>query len=175
MKIAVVSYSLTGNNEALAQSIAAEFGAEHVKVTEQKPRTMGTIIADLIFRRTPQVQPAPAKLDHFDLILFSGPVWIGQVATPLRAYFKHLKSHRRRYAFISINGGADGPNTKIADELEQRAGAKPVALLDLHIADLLPPDPQPTRKMTSAYRVNASDVGKLTAAVVKVIQPVPLL
>jgi len=46
-------------------------------------------------------------------------------------------------------------------------GIEPVALLDLHIADLLPPDPKPTRQMTMDYRLGGGDAEKLTRAVVK--------
>jgi multimeric flavodoxin WrbA len=170
MKIVVISYSLTGNNEALANSIAEEFAAEHIKITEPKPRTMGSIILDLIFNRTPQVQPIPERLENYDLILFFGPIWMGQVATPLRAYLKHLKTNLRRYAFISIGGGADGPNPKLAGELKKRVGTEPVALINLHIADLLPSDPKPVRKETMSYRINNGDIKKLTNIIVKTVR-----
>ena len=174
MKIVVISYSLTGNNEALASSIAKEFAAEHIKIKEPKPRTMGSIFLDLIFSKTPQVQPIPDRLENYDLILFFGPVWIGQVATPLRAYLKHLKTNPRRYAFISLSGGADGAgsNPKLAVELKKRVGTEPVAVIDLHIADLLPPDPKPTRKDTSAYRINNGDNKKLTDTIVKTVREI---
>ena len=170
MKTAVISYSLTGNNEALANSIAAEFAAEHIKITESKPRTMGAIILDLLFNRTPQVNPIVDKVEANDLVLFVGPVWMGQVATPLRAYFKHLKARLGQYAFISISGGADGANPKLAGELNKRVGKEPAALIDLHIADLLPSDPKPVRKDTSAYRLNDRDVKSLTNTIVKTLR-----
>ena len=170
MKIVVISYSLTGNNEALANSIAEEFAVEHIKITEPKPRTMGSIILDLIFNKTPQVQPIPDRLENYDLILFLGPIWIGQVATPLRAYFKHIKTNPCRYAFISISGGADSDNPKLAGELKKRVGKEPIALIDLHIADLLPFDPKPTRKVTSAYQLNNEDIKKLTDTIVKTVR-----
>jgi flavodoxin len=34
MKPIVISYSLTGNNQALATSIATELSAEHIKINE---------------------------------------------------------------------------------------------------------------------------------------------
>jgi hypothetical protein len=170
MKIIVISYSLTGNNEALAKSIAEEFSAEHIKISELKHRTMGSIILDLIFNKTPQVQPIPDRLENYDMILFVAPVWIGQVATPLRTYLKHLKTNPCRYAFISISGGADGANPKLAGELKKRVGKEPIALIDLHIADLLPSDPKPTRKDTSAYRLNKVDIKKLTDTIVKTVR-----
>jgi hypothetical protein len=170
MKIIVVSYSLTGNNDALATSIAAELAAEHIKISESKPRTMRTIILDLLFNRTPKVNLMADKIADKDLVLFVGPVWIGQVATPLRAYFKRLKARLGQYGFISISGGADGPNPKLAGELLTRMGKEPSALINLLIADLLPPDPKPVRKVTSAYRLTDKDVKSLTRSVMKILR-----
>ena len=170
MKLIVISYSLTGNNEALATSIAHEFGAEHIKISESKTRTMATIILDILFNRTPKVNPKPVNVEDNDLVIFVGPVWMGYVATPLRAYFKQLKAGHAEYAFVSISGGADGPNPKLAGELKKRLGKEPVALVDLHIADLLPPAPKPNRKDTMAYRLNDRDVKNLADTVVKALR-----
>ena len=167
MKIAVVSYSFTGNNEAVANRIAQELEAEHIKITEAKPRTIGTIIADIIFKRIPHVQPIPKSLGEYDWILFFGPIWMGQIATPLRAYLRQIKTFKNRYAFISISGGADGGNPKIENELKSRTGTNPVAFVDLHIADLLPPDSKPGRKDTSVYRINDADIEKLIEAIME--------
>lgn len=169
MRIAVVSYSLTGNNEALAGSVAKELAAEHIKVTEPKPRTMGSIVSDLLLKRTPRVQPVPEALDGYDTVLLFGPVWMGNVATPLRAYLKHLKENKKKYAFVSISGGADGPNPKLAGELKNRAGYEPFALIDLHIAGLLPPDPKPVREDTQNYKLKEADIEELTANVLNVV------
>jgi hypothetical protein len=170
MKIAVISYSLTGNNEALAKSIAEEFTVEHIKITEPKPRNMVKIILDLIFNRTPQVEPLPDRLKNYDLILLLGPVWMGKVATPLRPYLRYIKSNLCRYTYISISGGAIGANPKLAGELHKRAGREPIAVIDLHIADLLPSDQKPTLKDTSAYRLSSGDVKKLTNTIVKTVR-----
>lgn len=170
MKIAIISYSFTGNNKALAERVARQLSADHIPVSENKSRSMGTIVWDMMFNRSPQVKPAPDTLGNYDLLLFSGPVWMGQIAAPLRAYCKHLKSHPKKYGFFSINGGADGSNPKLANELEKRTGASPVLLLDLHIADLLPAEPKPARKDTSAYRLNDGDVTRLADAIVKAIE-----
>jgi flavodoxin len=171
MKIVVISYSLTGNNEALAKSVAQEFSAEHMKITEPKRRTMISIVSDVIFsNRIPRVLPEPEILENYDLILFFGPVWMGHVATPIRAYLKHLKENPRKYAFISISGGANGPNPKLPDELKKRTGKEPAALINLFIADLLPRDPKPVPKVTMAYLLTERDVKSLSDTTVKVLQ-----
>lgn len=170
MKTVVISYSLTGNNEALANSVAKELAVEQIKITEPKRRTMFSIVLDLIFNRTPKVQPMPETLANYDLVLFLGPVWMGSVASPLRAYLEFLKTNPRSYAFISIAGGADGPNQNVPGELRKRAGKEPVALIDLYIADLLPSDPKPVRKDTQDYRINDRDADKLTKTIVKTMR-----
>lgn len=172
MKIAVVSYSLTGNNDALGASVAKELSAEHIKITETKQRTTVSIVLDMIFNRTPRVQPMPAALAKYERILFVGPVWMGRSASPFRAYFRYLKAHPKPYAFASISGGALNTNPKLADDLKKRAGTAPAAFVDLHIADLLPPDPKPTTKDTSAYRLNGDDITNLTGIVVHAVRDV---
>ncbi len=162
MKTCVVSYSLTGNNEALAHGIAEALQAKHVRITETRRRTEARIMIDLILNRTPRILLPLDTVESYDLVLFVGPVWIGQVATPFRACFQRLRSRIRKYAFVSIAGGADGPNPGIAGELAKRLGAEPAFVADLHIADLLPPEPKPQRKDTSAYRLTPRDVQGLT-------------
>jgi len=166
MKAIVVSYSLTGNNEDLAASLAATLGAEHVRITEPKPRTMSTIVLDMVFKRTPKIVMPVERVEAYDLVLFVGPVWMGQIATPFRACFRQLSPKMGKYAYISISGGAEGPNPKLADELKKRLGREPVCLIDLHIADLLPSEPEPTRKDTMGYRIDEGEVERLTDTVV---------
>lgn len=168
MNVIIVSYSFTGNNEALAASVAGALAAEHIRLSERKPRTMGAIAMDMLFNRAPRVEPAPKPWPPQATILFFGPVWMGHVAAPLRAYLKQLRAHPSRYGFISISGGADGANPKLWSDCRKRTGADPALLLDLHIADLLPKGQGSTvRKETSAYRLSAGDIERLTLAVVQ--------
>lgn len=167
MKVIIISYSFTGNNDALAADIAKALFAEHIKISELKPRNTWTILLDVIFNRTPSVNPPANGFENNDLIIFFAPVWMGHIATPLRSYFKYLKNKSSKYVFVSISGGADGPNTSVASELNKRVGREPVALINMYIADLLPPNPKPTRKDTTAYRLNETDIKNLTNTVVK--------
>ncbi|MNO48440.1 hypothetical protein D3C76_387750 [compost metagenome] len=172
MNIAVISYSYTGNNEALAGSVAKALSAEHIQISEARSRTMGSIALDMILSRTPLVHPAPETIGNYDFILFFGPVWMGHVAAPLRVYLKYLKSHPQRYGFLSISGGADGTNPKLTGDLRKRAGADPAVLIDLHIADLLPNSPKTARKDTSAYRLTDGDINQLTHTMMKKLREV---
>lgn len=169
MKAIVISYSLTGNNDALAASLAAALAAKHIRITEAKPRGVGAIALDMLFNRTPKVSLPAENIADYDLALFVGPVWMGQAASPLRAGFKQFGPNIGKYGFVSISGGADGPNPKLGDELKKRLGKAPAYVIDMHIADLLPADPKPTRDDTSNYRVTENDLKRLTEQVVGII------
>jgi flavodoxin len=166
VKAIVISYSLTGNNQDLAESLAKTLGAEHVRITEPKSRKMGKIVLDILFKRTPKINLPVESAEAYDLVLFVGPVWMGHAASPFRACFQQLAPTIGDYAFVSISGGAEGPNPNLADELKERLGREPAHLIDLHVADLLPAEPKPTRDDTMAYRINGQDVEHLTDTVV---------
>ena len=165
MKPLVISYSLTGNNEVLAESLTEALGAARGRITESKTRTIGTTALDMLLNRTPKIElEVPEPQEHAP-VLFVGPVWMGHVASPFRGCFTRLGPKLGDYAYVSISGGADGPNPKLADELTKRLGKAPRAVVDLHIADLLPKDPAPRREDTSSYRLSEQDAGELTERV----------
>ncbi len=162
MNIAIISYSLTGNNSRFAESLTEHLSAEHVRVQPKKPVTYGTITMDLMLGRSPAVEPSPESLARFDLLVFVAPIWMGQVAFPLRAYLTALRKHPKPYCFLSLSGGADSDNPKVADELKKRTGRAPLLLLDQHIRELLPAEPAPTRDDTSRYQLTELDCEQIT-------------
>lgn len=162
MNVAVISYSYTGNNDRFAESLAESLSAEHIRVQPKKQVTYGTITLDLLLGRTPAVEPSPESLSRFDLLILVAPIWMGQVAFPLRAYWAALQKHPKPYCFLSISGGADGVNPKIADELTKRTRRAPLLVLDQHIRDLLPAEPAPTREDTSKYQLTEPDCAQIT-------------
>ena len=163
MKTAVVSYSHTGNNDKLAVKLAQTLSAEHIRIIPEKPVTNGGILLDLLFERTPSVQPNPDALSGYDFIVFIAPVWMGMVAFPLRAHLHRLKNTPVPYGFVCISGGADGSNPRLETELKKRTGLRPAVLLDMHIRDLLVNNPRPERKDTAAYRITDGDVTHMAA------------
>ena len=59
--------------------------------------------------------------------------------------------------------------------LYKRIGKDPAALIDLHITDLLPAEPQPDRKTISAYRLTDKDIKSMTDKIVKSFEKTPNL
>lgn len=159
----IISYSLTGNNAAFAKCIASALSARHIVIAEPKPRTNFRITLDLLFRRTPRIELSQELDQTDDLLIFVGPVWMGMVAFPLRACLDDLKSNPRRYAFISISGGGDGPNSNpnLAVELKKRTGLDPVAVINLHIADLVSTDQKPTPEQIQQHEISTREFKQL--------------
>ena len=163
MKTVVVSYSYTGNNDMLAQQLAQNLNAEHIRLVPCKPVTTFSITLDLLFGRAPAVKPDANVLNNYDFIILTAPVWMGMVAFPMRAYLKALQTAPKPYGFVSLSGGADGINPGLKPDLIKRIGSDPVLLLGMHIKDLLPSEPVPERKDTSAYRVTQDEAKRLAA------------
>jgi flavodoxin len=170
MKTLVLSYSRTGNNEILAESVSSELLADHVRISEPKERTFFLIGLDMLFNRTPKVNPISVEFEDYDKIIFVGPVWMGHIATPFRAYLNKNGKSLKQYAYVSISGGADGPNTGLSGELSKRSGKEPFAVINLLISDILPGDPKPTREETESYRLNKEDARKLTLNFIDVLK-----
>ena len=167
MKTLLISYSMTGNNEALAASIATKLGAGHVRVTDAKKRTMGMTAFDMLFNRTPKIEMPEIKLADYGKVVFFAPIWMAKVASPLRGCFKKLASGISTYSFVSLSGGAGGADitAKLTKELEKMLGKKPAQVIDMHIADLLPQEPKPTREITSSWRMNDKDLKSLSESI----------
>lgn len=166
MNIAVVTYSLTGNNAKLGKSVAAAIGATYIEIQPEKPVTNGTIFKTLVFGVVPKAKPEPAAITGYDKILFIAPIWMGMAAFPLWPYLRAVGGAKKPYGFLSISGGADNDNPTMGSDLIKRVGYAPELLFDQHIRTLLPAEPKPTREMTSAYQVTEADLSALAAAAV---------
>ncbi len=169
MKTVIVSYSLTGNNCALAQNLAEKAGVEHVEVRTLKKFGMGTLLMDIIFKRAPKVEPSPEILDEFENIIFMGPLWMGQAATPLRSYFAYLKGSSKKYSFISVCGGAKDGNQNLEEQFIQRIGYAPEHLLELHTANLVDESVKQDIKATTDYKLTDEDVKLFVNQVMKAL------
>ncbi|MGQ8336629.1 flavodoxin family protein [Sunxiuqinia sp. A32] len=166
MKTLLISYSYTGNNEKIAIALASELSVKHIQLKEKKPRNNFRISLDLIFNRYPKLQPAEYPVEDFELVVFIGPVWMGMAAFPFRTCFKVVKDKIQNYAYVSISGGATGPNPQLSADLQKRMGKSPKALINLYLKDLFPKDAEPTPKEIDAHQLNPEEIKKLSEKIV---------
>ncbi len=165
MKKIIIYYSHTGNNALLAENVAEKLGIDSFRLTETKPRTTKSIITDMMFSRSSKFTDLPADINKYDLIIFMGPIWMYHIPSPLKAYFNKVKKEVNKYAYISLSGGALGPNTKVASELVKRLGKGLTLNLDLNIANFCTTPETPTTDDTGEYLLDKYpvDLEKLTS------------
>ncbi|MEQ8910338.1 MAG: hypothetical protein RIC95_14155 [Vicingaceae bacterium] len=172
MKTLLISYSLSGNNEAVANRIAKQLPADHLQLTESSKRGFFRISIDLIFNRTPKVQPTAIPMEDYDFVVLIGPVWMGKIAFPLRSCLSQLKKNLKPYAFVSVCGGSNGKHPTLEVELLKRTGIEPTAVIEMHIANLLPQNVEPSYKAINAYQLTDEDFDQLSLNVIEQLKTV---
>lgn len=160
MKTLVVSYSLTQNNRLLADHLSKHLDADREDIVTERGMSMFALAMDSLFSRRPNIQPVKKDVSDYDLVVVTGPVWMGKLASPIRSFLARNRAEVNRLAFASVCGGALGRNDKVPVEIAKIAGATPVAVRQLYINDLLPEAQRGDSKATSAYAVTQSDLEK---------------
>jgi hypothetical protein len=122
MRVLIVVYSFTRNNRLLARRLAERLGAEVVEVHEPRQRTMVTILLDLAFRRSGQIEPLSADPRSCDHVLFLAPLWNRHIATPMRAAMRQLAPEVGVDSFVTLCGG-DRPRQSETVRLEATSAA----------------------------------------------------
>jgi len=168
MKACIVSYSMSGNNKVMAESVARELGMDHIIIEESSKRTMFRVIVDMIFGVTPKIKPTVESISKYDLVIMFGPIWMEKVASPLRAFMKYIKKTNLKYAFVTISGGALHKNPKLINDLRSRTGSEPEILYDQYVSDLIDIE-NPTMKDTGSYKLTKENLDKLSQKAIEVI------
>lgn len=161
MKTLVVSYSLSGNNAALAKQLAQQLSAKHISLSEKAKRTSWKTFMDMLFNRMPEVQPAIINMDGIDHLILVGPVWMGKAPSPLRSCLQQVKYIATPYSFISISGAGKQQNTKVEKDLLKRVGKRPIAVIDKSLTDLRSDQSTPSPREMMNYRLTAEAAEQL--------------
>ncbi|MFA5753367.1 MAG: hypothetical protein WC910_09885, partial [Bacteroidales bacterium] len=66
MKTVVISYSRTGNNQTLAEAVAAELSADHVTINMPGEKSFFSIGMDMLFNRSPKVNTTQEKPGDYE-------------------------------------------------------------------------------------------------------------
>jgi len=157
MKTLIVYYSSSGNNEFLAKELQKRLNCEIDKIIPLKKRTQFSIILDAYFKGKSKIQKSDHHLIEFDRIILITPIYIGKIATPMKSFIEMERDNFKEYSFITICNGVPEQNRKITDELTRLAKKKPLAVTELMVNDLLPPDKKNKPSYTSAYKVQERD------------------
>jgi flavodoxin len=90
MRVLVIFYSRTGNTRRVAEAIAERLKADIEEIRDVKSRSgvLGFLRSgyEALAGRLPKIQQVSRSPDKYDLVLIGSPVWVGRLASPMRAY-----------------------------------------------------------------------------------------
>jgi flavodoxin len=134
----VTYYSWTGNTAKVAKALAVALSADIEQIREVKPRGgLFAFIRSAIEgrrRRTVPILASTRDAGAYDLVLLGGPVWAGEIASPLRSYIDREKGKLKQVAFFCTLGGANGASALAS--MGAACGRQPVAELLIDAASL---------------------------------------
>jgi len=131
-------YSNTGRTRRVAEQIAKRLDCDICDIEERHPRGGWSGYLRSAFEaftgRRPALQPQPYDPSRYALVLVGTPVWIGQVASPVRAFLAHHPLLQARLAVFCTYGGSGAEQA--LDSLERLAGKQPVTRLAVTDAEI---------------------------------------
>jgi flavodoxin len=118
LKSLVVFYSRTGNAKFVAETIAAEIGADVEELVDQKNRSgpIGWLNAGKDARRGNETEIAPTKKSpaDYDLIVVGTPNWASRITPAIRTYLKkNSLAGKKVAAFVVQDGDSPFPPDQI--------------------------------------------------------------
>jgi flavodoxin len=134
LKSLVVYYSRTGNARFIAQTIAAQMGADIEEVIDLRKRSgiLGFLRGGRDARAGKETEIAPTSKQpvDYDLIIVGTPIWAGKPTPAINTYLKKNDLSGKRVAVFFSQGGkklqgieqmkALMPNSNYAGELSIR-------------------------------------------------------
>jgi flavodoxin len=109
LKSLVVYYTRTGNARFVAETVAAEIGADVEEVVDLKKRSgpLGYLSGGSDARRGKETDIAPTKKSpaDYDLIIIGTPVWAARPTPAITTYLKKNDLSEKKVAVFFTQGG----------------------------------------------------------------------
>lgn len=113
-KILVIYYSLEGNTEMIANSVAEATGGsilELVPTKDIKPKGFTKYLKggkQVFTKDIPELMPSNMKPEEFDILFIGTPVWAWTFSPAIRAFLLSTGLKGKKIALFSCNGGNNG-------------------------------------------------------------------
>ena len=170
MALLILSYSRTGNNRLLAQTVARRTGAVIEEVQPMGWYPLPRVIWQMATGRLPRVRTLRHEIAAYDRLLVMAPVWDRHVAFPMIAALRKVKAEVRRYDFVSLCGYVrDRQDETIREELVEVVGHPPDAQMELHVGDLLPEAFRNDPRKVSARQLTMADLDVFSAQIDRIV------
>lgn len=106
MKSMVAYYSHTGNNRYLANRIARDLGAESVEIRPRAGGHMGLLLSSLT-KIGLGIRRMDRAFGDYDSVVLCGPIWMGQLISPLSDFLRRYGRDIRRLHFVCCCGSGE--------------------------------------------------------------------
>jgi menaquinone-dependent protoporphyrinogen IX oxidase len=143
MKTLVLYYSNTGNNRYLAKRCSTGMDADLEEIHPRLGMLPFLIIFSLL-KWSPGIRRLHHDVTAYDCIILCGPIWMGQLIIPLRAFLKQYRAKVKTLAFITCCGGGDEMKddkfgyAAVFKEVERLSDGKPVLCEAFPVGYILP-------------------------------------
>lgn len=162
----VAYYSLTGNNELLANRLAEKLRCGLVRINETSRRTTLKTTIDLLFGRLPRIERIEASLDAYDHVVMVAPVWASKLASPLSSFIARERHQLPEYSFITLAGyERPGQAESVLTELSRRVGRRPRAFRELIVSELVAPESRQRIGVGTPYRIREDELERYDPAI----------
>lgn len=137
-KILVVYYSYTGTCRRVADLLRASNRCDVAEIKERQPRAGALgywrcVLDSWLQRQPPTFYKGPAP-QGYDAIVLLAPIWMVQLAAPMRSFIKAFNGSWPDIAVISVMGSRGAPNA--VQEITTLTGRTPLMSLALTTAEV---------------------------------------
>jgi hypothetical protein len=126
--VLVIVYSYTGTSRQVAELLCSQQSWQLASVTEVRPRSgaLGSLrcVLDSFFRRQPAIHYDGPPPGDFDAVVLVSPIWMLQLAGPMRSFVARQRYRLPDVAVLSVMGGQGAPNA--AAEISDFMGRAPI-------------------------------------------------
>lgn len=128
MKKLVVFYSLSGNTEIVAKTIAKELKADLYRVEEVKKRNRFLVYMTggfaAVRNKCSEIKPVTLNLHDYDLIFLGSPTWASRPVPAINAFISNTDFNNKKViAFFTMGGEEHEKVTKnMTMKVERNSG-----------------------------------------------------
>jgi len=139
VRVLVAYYSRSGNSRAIAMEIARAFGGadlEEIRDTAKRGGLFGYFRSarDAMKQRSTLLAAPGRDVSNYDLVVIGGPVWVGNVSPPVRAYLDAHREEFTRVAYFVTHGGTG--RDKAFGQMTEIGGHHPTAVMAVREREL---------------------------------------
>ncbi|WPG41386.1 flavodoxin [Variovorax sp. EBFNA2] len=126
--VLVIVYSYTGTSRRAAELLCSQQGWPLAEITDVRSRSgaLGSwrCVLDSFFRRQPAIHYDGPPPSDFDAVVLVSPIWMLQLAGPMRSFVARQRNRLPDVAVLSVMGGQGAPNA--AAEIGRLLGRAPI-------------------------------------------------